>query len=201
MRLPFHIFTFLLGTLLLMTAISTGCNAPPSNASESGKKSKSSTREVGPQVFKSVIDKLGVAEIKSVAIIRIDDMVKDDVDRERQVTQALLQELTNVEELKVVEGDKEEIQRYFTEKGVDPSRGLSTDASINLCVLLNVDAVIYGTIESEDGDVNLKVYQAKDGGVLLSETIEGLKLPLDKEKKKFELPSNILEPGSTTGTK
>ena len=191
----------LLAALIVILAVSTGCSAPPSNASESGKSQpKASSQSAGPQFFKSVIDKLSAADIKSVAIIRIDDMVKQDANRERQVTQALLRELTSSDELQVIEGDQDAIQKYFMEKGVDPARGLSTDASINLCVLLNVDAVIYGTIESEDCDVNLKVYQAKDGGVLLSDTIEGLKLPLDKVKKKFELPPNALEPETATGS-
>jgi hypothetical protein len=201
MKLPFYIVTSLLAALAVMLVVSCGCNAAPSNASENGKTtSKGQSQTAGPQVFKSVIDKLSASDIASVAIIRIDDMVKKDPNRERQVTQQILQELTNVDGLQVVEGDQQEIQKYFAEKGVDPARGLSTDASINLCVLLNVDAVIYGTIESEDCDVNLKVYQAKDGGVLLSETIGGLKLPLDKEKKKFVLPPGVLEPGSTTGS-
>jgi hypothetical protein len=148
MRLRFQIWMFLLAVLLLAIAITSGCNAPASDAAEPGKSSKGGSGKTSEsaQLFKSIIDKLSAADIMSVAIIRIDDMVKQDPNRERQVEQQILNELTNVDGLKVVEGDQKEIENYFAQKGVDPSRGLSTDASINLCVLLNVDAIIYVTI-------------------------------------------------------
>lgn len=148
--------------------------------------------------FQKLKDRLNELEIASVSIIGVDDMIGKNADRERQVYQAILQELTNVDELKVVEADKKELERFFQEKNVNPSRGLSTDASINLAILLGVDAIIYGTIESNECDVNIKVYSAKDGGVIYSETVENLKLPIDKRKDKFEIPPGLLEPENQT---
>ena len=192
----------LIAAFIVVLYVCAGCSAPV----KEGMKPDGGNQETVDQydnslAFKSLKDKLQEQEIASVAIIGVDDMMAHNADRERQVYQAILQELTNVGELKIVEDDKQELEKFFQEKGVDPSRGLSTDTSINLAVLLNVDAIIYGTIESNECDVNIKIYSVKDGGVIFSETIENLKLPIDKKKDKFEIPPGLLEPENQTESK
>jgi hypothetical protein len=174
----------------------SGCNAQPSDAATEKKASSQEPAVVSAdntKVYKDLKDAMGDKEVKSVAIVRIDDMIKKDPNRERQVNQEILKELTKIGDLKVVEGDQKEIDRFFSEKGIEPSRGLSTDSSINLAVFLNVDAIIYGTIESDDIDVNLKVYSAVDGGVIFSQTLSKMILPLSKKSNKFEIPKELLE--------
>lgn len=187
--------------IIALMLVLVGCKTPNKEAANPGGENGGSPEAIrydNSGAFKSLKDKLGEMEVSSISIIGVDDMIDNNIDRERQVYQAILQELTDIGELKVIEGDKQELEKFFQEKGVDPSRGLSTDASINLAVLLNVDAIIYGTIESSECDVNIKIYSAKDGGVIFSETIENLKLPIDKTKDKFEIPPGLLEPENQT---
>lgn len=180
-------------TVITGCAIMSGCNAQPSNASTADGKVQVVDEYDNALVFKSLRSTLEELEIKSISIIRIDDMIKSDDARERQVYQEVLEELTKIEELQVVEADTNDIDKFLKEKGVDPLRGLSTDASINLSVFLKVDAIIYGTIESEDFDINLKVYNAMDGGVLFSQTLSNLQIPIGKASTKFEIPPELLD--------
>ena len=192
MKSYLKIYALLALSVFACLILFSGCNAQPSSAQEPAKRRvvDEYDNSIMFNNLRSTIEDVG---IKSISIVRIDDMIKTDKARERQVYQEVLEELTKIEELQVVEGDQAEIDNFFKEKGIDPSRGLSTDSSINLAVFLNVDAVIYGTIESDDFDVNLKVYNAEDGGVLFSQTLSNLQIPIGKNASKFEIPPELLE--------
>ena len=193
MKLSNIILNILIAISLVGMIAASGCNAPPSNAATEKKGSSDDKRVDNSLIFKSLETAIEEYEITSISVVRIDDMVKDDPTRERQVTQEVLEELTKVEELKLVEVDSKDIDDFFKQKGIDPGRGLNTDSSINLASFLDVDAIIYGTIESEDVDVNLKMYSAKDGGILFSQTLKSLKLPLMNKGLTFEIPEGLLD--------
>jgi TolB-like protein len=184
---------FIAGAFLM-----SGCNTPPSDAATDKASGQSALNNFdNSKVFKTLKDAIEENEIKSISIVRIDDMIDNDSTRERQVYQVILEELTKVEELKIIEADTMDIDSFFTQKGIDPSRGLNAQSSIDLAEFLEVDAIMYGSIESNGIDVNLKVYSEKDGGILFVETLNNLKLPMmvimDNKSPEFEIPEGLLE--------
>ncbi|MFH1513873.1 MAG: hypothetical protein ABIG42_00250 [bacterium] len=193
MKLTDRILYSLLAIALVGMIATSGCNARPSSAATEKKSSANEMAVDNSIIFKSLSDAVEENEITSISVIRIDDMVEDDITRERQVTQGILEELTKIEELKLVEADSRDIDEFFMQKGIDPGRGMNTDSSVSLARFLDVDAIIYGTIESNKIDVNLKMYSAKHGGILFSQTLDGMKLPMGIKKLDFEIPEGLLD--------
>ncbi|MCD6216765.1 hypothetical protein J7L05_02755 [bacterium] len=183
---------FIAGAFLM-----SGCNAPPSDAATDKSSGQSGSKTIdNSKVFKPLKDTIEMNEILSISIVRIDDMIENDATRKRQVYQEILEELTKTEELKVIETDSRDIDAFFVQKDIEPSRGLNAQSAIDLATYLNVDAIIYGTIESDNIDVNLKLYTKEDGGLLFAETLNNMKLPMMMTKKKipeFEIPEGLLE--------
>ncbi len=183
---------FIAGALLM-----SGCNTPPSDAATNSKSRQSESTIIdNSKIFKTLKDTIEESEIKSISIVRIDDMIESDATRERQVYQEILEELTRTEELQVIETDSRDIDAFFVQKEIEPSRGLNAKSAIDLATHLNVDAIMYGTIESDNVDVNLKLYAKEDGGIIFAETLNNMKLPLMTMKKKspeFEIPEGLLE--------
>lgn len=179
--------------LIITGVVMLGCGEPqPSSTSASQRKTDADQYD-NSLIFRNLRDTIEEMDIRSISIVRIDDMIKRDETRERQIYQVILEELTKIMDLRVVEGDQEDISSFLSSKNIDPARGLSTDASINLAVFLNVDAIIYGTIESNDFDVHLKVYRAEDGGVLFSQTLSNVRIPIAKSSGRLEIPPELLE--------
>jgi hypothetical protein len=167
----------------------SGCNAKPSNA-ETEKQSGITDEYNNSANFKELITTITDMEISSIGIIRIDDPINSDATIVRQVRQELLEELTKVEELDIIEKDSDELQQFLTTEKIDPKRGLSSDAASKIADFFDVKAVLYGTIESKT-DLNLKMYEGKNGGVIFSRTISNLKLPLTNKSVSFDSPENL----------
>jgi hypothetical protein len=135
----------------------SGCNAKPSDAATE-KQSRINDEYNNSANFKELITTITDMEISSIGIIRIDDPINSDATIVRQVRQELLEELTKVEELDIIEKDSDELQQFLTTEKIDPKRGLSSDAASKIADFFDVKAVLYGTIESKT-DLNLKMYE------------------------------------------
>lgn len=188
-------FTYALFALIIASMIlASGCNTPATDAATedtaSTKKKMSNSK-----IFDNLKDTIEMNEVATISVVRIDDMVEHDAMRERQVYQELLEELTKVELLKLVEVDSKDIEAFFKQNDIDPGRGLNSTSSIALAKFLNVDAIIYCTIETYEVDINVKMYSAIDGGLLYVQTLRGLQLPTKKKEveEKFEIPEGLLE--------
>jgi hypothetical protein len=169
----------------------SGCNAKPSDAAtEKGKPSEPAGEFDNSSSFAELVTTITDMEVESVGIIRIDDIINSDSNLERQVRQEILEELTKVEELEIIEKDSEELKLFLATKKVDPKRGLSSAQATDIADFFEVDAVLYGTVESQT-DLNLKMYLAENGGVIFARTISNLQLPLTKKAVDFETPDNM----------
>lgn len=181
--------------ILLMILVSStgilfsGCNAKPSNAATENASTVPDEYDNSSN-FKELITTITDMELSSIGIIRIDDLINSDITIERQVRQEILEELTKVEELDIIEKDSDELQQFLTTEKIDPKRGLSSDAASKIADYFDVKAVLYGTIESKT-DLNLKMYEGKNGGVIFARTISNLKLPLTNKSVNFDKPQNM----------
>lgn len=168
----------------------SGCNAKPSDAAPEKPSGTSADEYDNSSNFEELITTISDLEISSVGIIRIDDPINSDATIVRQVHQEILEELTKVEELDIIEKDSDELKLFLTTEKIDPKRGLSSDAACKIAEFFDVKAVLYGTIESKT-DLNLKMYEGKNGGVIFSRTISNLKLPLTTKPVNFDTPANM----------
>ena len=190
-KILYALFALIVASMIL----ASGCNTPPSDAAtdttDSGKSGKSKAGNA--KIFSNLQDAIEENEVASISVVRIDDMVEHDSSRERQVYQELLEVLTNMEVLKLVEVDSKDITAFFKENDIDPGRGLNSTSAKALSKFLGVDAIIYCTIETYQVDINVKMYSAEEGGLLYVQTLNGLTLPMKKVEEKFEIPEGLLD--------
>ncbi|MEO7994868.1 MAG: hypothetical protein ABI743_10770 [bacterium] len=152
-----------------------------------------------PDPNKLVWRQLAVAlsdnSIAHLAVLRVDDTVKDSPATERQVQQALLAELTQIPELEVVEADQDVVKQVLAKRDTDPATGIAADTAKDLCTALRVEAFIYASVENETFDTNIKIYLGEPGKIVFSKTLQDLAVPAADEK-----PKKSSAPATEAGT-
>ncbi|HYE77395.1 MAG TPA: hypothetical protein VEI97_05370 [bacterium] len=121
--------------------------------------------------------------VSHIAILRVEDKVSHQPDVERQVQQALLDQLTQISDLDVLEADRAKADALLQKHKVDPATGIPSAVAADLCTALGVQAIVYATVENGDYDVNLKVYVLNPGNVIFSKTLQDLTIPKNSSAK------------------
>lgn len=118
-----------------------------------------------------------------MALLRVDDKVAHSEDVQRQVGQAILAEITQLEDLQVLETDQQQVAAAIEKHDSDPSIGIPPAMAMELCQDMAVDAFVFATVENNEFDVNMKLYSGATGNIIFTKTLQDLELPGAAKKK------------------
>lgn len=150
-------------------------------------------------VWRQLAVTLSEENVAHVAILKVEDKAGHEADVERQIQQAMLDQLTQVTDLDVLEADKSKVEDLLQKHHTDPATGIAADVAASLSTALGVEAIIYATVENGDYDVNLKVYVANPGNVIFSKTLQDVEIPKNSGAKAKR--SAAAKPGEESATK
>jgi|GEM_PF-5669631 len=122
--------------------------------------------------------------LSRMALLRVDDQVAHSADVERQVGQAILAEITTLEDLQVLETDQQQVAAAIKKHDANPSIGIPPAMAMELCQAMAVDAFVFATVENNEFDVNMKLYSGATGNIIYTKTLQDLELPGAAKKKK-----------------
>jgi hypothetical protein len=154
--------------------------------------------------FEQMMDALDMEGVESISVIAVDNNSSADSSLQRQVLQEIQTELHNLEALTIREFPVSFLNQTFAEMGISPSDGISPDDAVELASDLNVNALLYASIESSAPDVYMKIYSGESGAVIFAETLEAWPLSVTRETEGatdlFSLPEEGAPPEGSEST-
>lgn len=158
------------------------------------------------EFFISLEDKLGEQTLASIAIVQISDPKNNDPHKIRNVRQATLGELSQMRDISVRDVSESRVASVMEGIGGNSLTGLDPEDVMNIGIKLGVDALLFGSIESDKNDVFFWAYSTMSGDIIFSATLKKWKLPVSESLESlldFDLsdentPAEETKPASET---
>ncbi len=150
--------------------------------------------------FENLMDNFDEIAAESVTVIAVDDNIGAGDDLARQVYQEIQTELDRLGTIAIREFPKPFLEEKFSEMGIVPSNGISPEDAMALADDLNVDSLLYASIESETPDVHIKLYSRETGALIFAETLQAWPLSVSRQEKPADLMGLTEEEAPETET-
>jgi hypothetical protein len=177
------IMILLSASLLMGLVLLQGCNkAEAQNGEEqqaaSGAAAASAGSDDPEQFFIGLEDRLSENALASIAIIEIVDPKENDRHKIRNVHQATMEQLSLMVDVAIREVSEMRAAQVLGELKGTAAMGLDPESVMDIGIKLNVDVVLFASIESKQNDVFFKAYSTMSGDVIFSDTLRKWQLPV-----------------------
>ncbi len=160
-----------------------GCNKAEAQDGESQDAASGSTAtpEGGDDpedFFIGLEDRLSEYSLASIAIIEIVDPKENDKHKIRNVYQATMEQLSLMVDVAIREVSEMRVAQVLGELKGTAAMGLDPESVMDIGIKLNVDVLLFASIESKKNDVFFKAYSTMSGDVIFSDTLCKWQLPV-----------------------
>jgi hypothetical protein len=128
--------------------------------------------------FITLEDVLSENSLASIAIVEITDPINNDRHKIRNVRQATMEQLSLMLDIAVREVSEKRAALVMGDLKGTASMGLDPESVMDMGIQLNVDALLFASIESNQNDVFFKAYSTMSGDVIFSDTLQKWQLPV-----------------------
>lgn len=128
--------------------------------------------------FIGLEDRLSEYSLASIAIIEIVDPKENDRHKIRNVHQATMEQLSLMFDIAIREVSEMRAAQVLGELKGTAAMGLDPESVMDIGIKLNVDSLLFASIESKKNDVFFKAYSTMSGDVIFSDTLRKWQLPV-----------------------
>jgi len=161
-----------------------GCNKAEAQGGEdeqaaSGAAAAPAGSDDPEQFFIGLEDRLSEYSLASIAIIEIVDPKENDRHKIRNVYQATMEQLSLMVDVAIREVSEMRAAQVLGDLKGTAEMGLDPESVMDIGIKLNVDVLLFASIESKQNDVFFKAYSTMSGDVIFSDTLCKWQLPVD----------------------
>lgn len=131
--------------------------------------------------FIGLEDVLMEKNLESICIVEINDPKKNDAHRIRNVRQATMAQLAQMVGITINEVSSKTVDQVLGDLKGTASSGLDPRDVMAIGDKLEVDCLLFASIESSKNDVFFWAYSVITGGLVFSDTLQEWKLPISKD--------------------